>query len=95
MSVCTDGCPSMQGKSTGFVALSVPKKSKCGNCALYDPQRSTRGQSFAKDLHAVMIQVSQVVNFIKSWPLQNRLFFQLCKAMDSELECLLYHIEVH
>ena len=41
-----------------------------------------------------MNQVSQVVNFIKSWPLQNRIFSQLCKAMDSEYECLLYHTEV-
>ena len=40
-----------------------------------------------------MIQVSQVVNFIKSQPLRNRLFSQLCKAMDSEYECLLYHTE--
>ena len=47
-----------------------------------------------KDLQAVMIQVSQVVNIIKSRPLRNRLFSQLCKAMDSEYECLLYHIEV-
>ncbi len=47
-----------------------------------------------KDLQAVMIQVSLVVNIIKSRPLRNRLFSQLCKAMDSEYECLLYHTEV-
>ena len=50
-------------------------------------------KSLPKDLQAVMIQVSQVVNFIKSRPLRNRLF-QLCKAMDSEYQCLLYHTEV-
>jgi len=36
-----------------------------------------------KALQAVMIQVSQVVDFIQSRPPQNRLFFQLWKAMDS------------
>ena len=43
-----------------------------------------------------MNQVSQLVNFIKSRPLQNRLFPQLDKAtsMDSEYICLLYHTEV-
>ena len=51
-------------------------------------------KSLPKDLHAVMIQVSHVVNFIKSRPLQNRLFSPLCKAMNSEYECLLYHIEI-
>ena len=51
-------------------------------------------KSLPKDLQCVMNQVSQVVNFIKSRPLQNRLFSQLCKAMDSEYECLLYHTEV-
>ena len=47
-----------------------------------------------KDLQAVMIQVSQVINLIKSQPLRNRLFSRLCKAMDSEYECLMYHTEV-
>ena len=51
-------------------------------------------KSLPKDLQAVMIQVSQVVNFIKSRPLRNRLFSLLYKAMDSEHECLLYHTEV-
>ena len=51
-------------------------------------------KSLPKDLQAVMIQVSQVVNFIKSRPLRNQLFSQLCKAMDSEYECLPYHTEV-
>ena len=51
-------------------------------------------KSLPEDLQAVMIQVSQVVNFIKSRPLRNRHFSRLCKAMDSEYKCLLYHIEV-
>ena len=51
-------------------------------------------KSLPKHLHAVMIQVSQVINFIKSQPLRNRLFSQLCEAMDSKYECLLYHTEL-
>ena len=41
-----------------------------------------------------MRQVIQVVNFIKSRPLQSRLFAQLCDAMDSDYKSLLYHTEV-
>ena len=45
-------------------------------------------------LKCVMNQVIQVVNFIKSRPLQSRLFSQLCDSMDSDYKCLLYHAEV-
>ena len=43
-------------------------------------------KSFPADLKEVVDQVSKVVTFIKSRPLQNRLFSQLCKAMDSEYD---------
>ena len=51
-------------------------------------------KSLPKDLQASMIQVSRVVNFIKSRPLHNLLFPQFCEAMDSQYECLLNHTKV-
>jgi len=57
-------------------------------------REALEAKSLPADLKEVMDQVSQVVDFIKSRTLQNRLFSQLCKAMDSEYECLLYHTEV-
>ena len=94
MSVCTDGSSSMQGKNKGFVAYVRQKNPTVVivHCMIH--REALVVKSLPKDLYAVMIQVSHVVNFIKSRPLQNRLFSPLCKAMDSEYECLLYHIEI-
>ena len=94
VSVCTDGCPSMQGKNKGFVTYVRQKNPTAVilHCMIH--REALVAKSLPKDLQAVMIQVSQVVNFNKPLPLQNQLFSQLCKAMDSEYECLLYHTEV-
>jgi len=40
-------------------------------------------KALSTNLHPVVSQVIQVVNSIKSWPLQSRLFSKLCKAMGS------------
>ena len=94
VSICTDGCPSMQGKNKGFVAYVLQKNPNVVvvHCMIH--REALEAKSLPADLKEVMDQVSQVVDFIKSRTLQNRLFSQLCKAMDSEYECLLYHTEV-
>ena len=46
------------------------------------------------NLHSTMKQVIKVVNFIKAYPLQSRLFTQLSQKMDSKYKCLLFHTEV-
>ena len=94
VSVCTDGCPSTRGKNKGFVANVLQKNPNVVvvHCMIH--REAHVAKYLPADLKEVVDQVSQVVNFIKSRPLQNRLFSQLCKAMDSEYECLLYHTEV-
>ena len=94
VSVCSDGCPSMQQKNKGFVAYMHQTNPNVVivHCMIH--REALVGKSLPKDLQAVMIQVSQVANFITSWPLQNQLVSQLCKAMNSEYEYLLYHTEV-
>ena len=89
VSVCADGCPSMRGKNKGSVAYVLQKNPNVVivHCMIH--REALVAKSLPADLKEGMDQVSQVVNFIKSWPLQNRLFSQLCKAMDSEYECLL------
>ena len=94
VSVCTDGCPSMQGKNKGFVAYVRQKNPNVVIVHCMVHREALVAKSLPKDLQTIMNQVCQVVNFIKSRPLRNRLFSQLCKAMDSEYECLLYHTEV-
>ena len=94
VSVCTDGCPSMQGKNKGFVTYVRQKNPNVVIVHCMVHREALVAKSLPKDLQTIMNQVCQVVNFIKSRPLRNRLFSQLCKAMDSEYECLLYHTEV-
>ena len=45
-------------------------------------------------LKAVMDDVINVVNFIKSSGLRSRIFANLCESMEAEFSCLLYHTEV-
>jgi len=83
VSVCTDGCPSMGGKNKGFVAYVLQNNPNVVvvHCMIH--REALVAKLLPAGLKEVMDQVSQVVNFIKSRPLQNRFFSQLCKAMDS------------
>ncbi|XP_064093835.1 protein FAM200B-like [Macrobrachium nipponense] len=51
-------------------------------------------QKLSNDLHKVMKEVIQIVNFIKAKALNSRLFSQMCSDFDSTLMHLLYHSEV-
>ena len=46
------------------------------------------------NLHSVMKQVIEVVNFLKASSLQSRLFTQLCQEMNSKFKFLMFHTEV-
>jgi zinc finger BED domain-containing protein 5/7/8/9 len=94
VSICTDGCPSMQGKNKGFVTLARQQNPNIVSVHCMIHRESLASKSLPKDLQSIMDQVVQVVNFIKSRPLQSRLFAQLCEAMDSDYKCLLYHTEI-
>uniref|UniRef100_A0A8C4XCW1 Uncharacterized protein n=1 Tax=Erpetoichthys calabaricus TaxID=27687 RepID=A0A8C4XCW1_ERPCA len=94
VSVCTDGCPSMQGNRKGFVTLVRQENPNVlvVHCMIH--REALDFKSLPKDLMSVLDQVITVVNFIKSRPLASRLFSQLCEAMDSDYKCLLYHTNV-
>ena len=69
MSVCTDGCLSMQEKNKGFVANVRQKNPNVVIVQCMIHREVLVAKRLPKYLQAVMIQVSQVVNFIKSRPL--------------------------
>lgn len=94
VSVCTDGCPSMQGSRKGFVTLVLQENPNVlvVHCMIH--REALAFKSLPKDMISVLDQVITIVNFIKSRPLASRLFSQLCEAMDSEYKCLLYHTNV-
>ena len=94
VSICTDGCPSMQGKNRGFVAYVRHQNPNVFvvHCMIH--REALVFKTLPTNLHSVMKQVIEVVNFIKTRPLQSRLFTQLCQEMDSKFKCLLFHTEV-
>lgn len=51
-------------------------------------------KTMAEDLKNVLNTAVKIVNFIKSKPLQSRLFKKLCKEMGSLHKSLLLHTEV-
>ena len=91
VSVCIDGCPSMQGSRKGFVTLVLQENPNVlvVHCMIH--REALAFKSLPKDMISVLDQVITIVNFIKSRALASRLFSQLCEAMDSEYKCLLYH----
>ena len=51
-------------------------------------------RSLPETLMFVLDQVITVANFIKFRPFASQIFSQLCEAMDSDCNCLLYHINI-
>ena len=94
VSICTDGCPSMQGKNRGFVAHVRHRNSNVFlvHCMIH--REALVFKTLPTKLHLIMKQVIEVVNLIKARPLQSRLFTQLCQEMDSKFKCLLLHTHV-
>ena len=79
VSICTDGCPSMQGKNKGFVAYVLQKNPNVVIVHSMIYREALVAKSLPKGLQAVMDQVSQVVNFIKSRPLKIDFFLRFLK----------------
>lgn len=94
LSVCTDGCPSMIGHLTGFLALVKKENPDIIFTHCFIHREALVAKSLMPELNEVLQTVVKMVNFIKSKPLKSRLFNQLCSAMDSEHTQLLFHTEV-
>ena len=75
ISICTDGCPSMQGKNRGFVAHVRHQNLNVFVVYCMVHREALVFKTLPTNLHSVMKQVIEVVNFIKARPLQSRLFY--------------------
>ncbi|XP_030289596.1 zinc finger BED domain-containing protein 5-like [Sparus aurata] len=94
VSVCTDGAGAMQGARKGLRAcvLEVAPHVKFLHCMIY--REALAGRCLEPELRDVLQTSVKIVNFIKSRPLQSRLFATLCHEMGSDHEALLFHTEV-
>jgi hypothetical protein len=94
VSVCTDGAKSMTGNVKGFIAKVREVNSYIGfhHCLLH--RETLVAKTLPPILKEVLDEVVKTVNFIKSKPLNSRLFSVLCQEMGSEHTSLLLHTEV-
>ncbi|XP_063754782.1 zinc finger BED domain-containing protein 5-like, partial [Eleginops maclovinus] len=94
ISICTDGAGAMMGKHKGLKAkvLSVAPHVKFTHCIIH--REALASKTLEPELNNVLQTAIQIVNSIKSRPLNSRLFALLCQEMGSAHESLLFHSEV-
>ncbi|XP_057184698.1 zinc finger BED domain-containing protein 5 [Triplophysa rosa] len=90
----TDGARAMTGHRNGLVArvkTLAPLVSSV-HCSIHREALATK--KMPTDLKCVLDEAVKIVNFIKTRPLQSRLFRLLCEEMGSDHVQLLLHTEV-
>lgn len=90
----TDGAKSMAGHKTGLQARvkAVAPEVKWTHCCIH--REALVAKTLPEPLQKILNEVVEIVNYIKTRPLQSRLFSLLCKEIGSEHEQLLIHTEV-
>ncbi|CAM4530892.1 unnamed protein product [Lepidochelys olivacea] len=92
--VCSDNARAMIGKIKGVVMhiISVAPESTKSHCVLH--RQALAVKEIPADLKIVLDEAVQMISFVKSRPLQPRLFKILCEEMGSQHKTLLLHTEV-
>ena len=93
-SICTDAATSITGTIKGFVTLAKEKNPnvKWTHCIIH--REALASKRMSPQLHDVLNCSIKVINFMKSRPLNSRLFRLLCKKMEAEHTQLLLHTKV-
>ena len=92
--ICIDGATAMVRKLTGVVTRIKGVSPNCtsSHCVLHREALATKKLSVP--LKTVLDETVKIVNYIKSQPLQTRLFSILCDEMCSQYTSLLLHTDV-
>ncbi|XP_038160542.1 protein FAM200A-like [Cyprinodon tularosa] len=93
-SVCTDAAASMTGSAKGLIAR-IKKENpliKWTHCVVHREELASKKMSPV--FHDVLNDSIKVINFIKSRPINARLFRSLCENTGAEHTELLLHTEV-
>nr|XP_034997000.1 zinc finger BED domain-containing protein 5-like [Zootoca vivipara] len=90
----TDGAKAMAGNKTGLQTRvkAVAPEVKWTHCCIH--REALVAKRLPEPLQKILKEVVQIINYIKTRPLQSRLFSLLCKEIGSEHEQLLIHTEV-
>ena len=92
--ICTDGAGAMLGKKKGLKAKvhNVAPHIRFTRCIIH--REALACKAIVPELKTVFDTAVKIVNYIKSRPLNARLFASLCKDMGSDHEALLLHTEI-
>ncbi|XP_070408970.1 SCAN domain-containing protein 3-like [Nothobranchius furzeri] len=93
-SICTDAAASMTGRAKGLIARIKKENPDVmwTHCVIH--REALASKKMSPVLHDVLNSSIKVINFIKSRPLNARLFSRLCENMGAEHTQLLLHTEV-
>lgn len=93
VNVCSDGARAMTASYKGFVSRvkDISPETTATHCILH--REALAVKRIPKALKGVLDDAVKVVNYIKSRPLQSRLFKILCDEMGSNHSSLLLHTE--
>ena len=92
--VCTDGAPAMLGSKSGFASRvkAISPSVTLTHCMIH--RQALASRTLPRDLQAILDNAIKIVNYIKSMPVNSRLFKELCKDLDSEHQVLLFYTKV-
>lgn len=92
--ICTDGAKAMTGRHSGVVTRvqAVAPDATWVHCSIHREALAAKGMS--DSLAQVLDDTVKMVNFVKSKPLNSRIFSTLCSEMGSDHLTLLLHTEV-
>ncbi|XP_064099360.1 protein FAM200C-like [Macrobrachium nipponense] len=92
--VCTDGAPAMLGSKSGFVSRvkEITPEVTVTHCMIH--RQALASGTLTRELQAILDNAIKIVNYVKSIPVNTRLFKQLCKDLDSEHQLLLFYTKV-
>ena len=92
VNICTDGAAAMTAIYKGFVSRvkNISPGTTTTHCILHREALAVKGIPSA--LKSVLEDTVKVVNYIKSQPLQSRIFRILCEEMGSQHTSLLLHL---
>lgn len=94
VSICSDGAMALTGKKSGLIARlkSLTPNASWVHCFLH--RQALAAKKMPDELRQVLNEAVKIVNYIKSRPLQSRMFNILCEEVGALHKHLLFHTEV-
>uniref|UniRef100_A0A8C4RV02 Uncharacterized protein n=1 Tax=Erpetoichthys calabaricus TaxID=27687 RepID=A0A8C4RV02_ERPCA len=94
VAICSDGAAAMTGRTAGFIVRARQQNNSIASSHCILHRHALASKRMSEILHETLNNAVKIINYIKSRPLNERLFRQLCQEIGSDHKTLLFHIEV-